>query len=203
MKTPSVIVLATKNQGKVREMRRLFGNLPLDIRSLADFPGLADVDETGSTFLENAHLKAREFARQTGQLCLADDSGLEVEVLGGEPGVLSARFAGSETGYEVKNAMLLAMIDKSGDRLRRARFVCAMALANENGNVVYSVEGVCDGSIAQAPRGGNGFGYDPIFIPEGYDKTFGELDDEVKERISHRARAAREIVRYLLDFIAM
>ena len=199
----SVIVLATRNQGKVREMRQLFGDLPLEVRSMADFPGVADVDETGATFRENAELKAREFGMQTGQFCLADDSGLEVEALGGEPGVLSARFAGSDTGYDVKNAMLLSMIEATGDQLRRARFVCAMALADAGGNVIHTVEGVCDGSISDAPRGTNGFGYDPIFIPEGYDETFGELDDDVKRRISHRARAADEIVRYLLDFIAV
>jgi len=199
----SIIVLATRNQGKVREMGQLFSALPLDVRGLANFPGVEDVEETGSTFRENAELKAREFAKQTGQLCLADDSGLEIEALGGEPGVRSARFAGPETGYDIKNAMLLGMIEKSGDQARRARFVCAMALAGADGNLLQTVEWVCDGSISRVPRGVNGFGYDPIFIPDGYDKTFGELGDDVKQRISHRARAAGEIVRYLLDFIAM
>ena len=203
MKTPEAIVLATNNQGKVREMRRLFGSLPLEIRSLADFTAITDVDETGSTFRENAELKARDFARQTGQLCLADDSGLEVEALGGAPGVRSARFAGSETSYAVKNAMLLDRLSATGDQFRRARFVCAMALADPGGNVIHAVEGVCSGTVANEPRGTNGFGYDPIFIPDGYDQTFGELTDDVKQRISHRARAADEIVRYLLDFIAM
>lgn len=203
MKLPNTIVLATQNQGKIREMRRLFSGLPLEVLGLADFPGVADVDETGTTFRENAELKACEFAKRTGHLCLADDSGLEIEALGGEPGVRSARFAGAESGYDIKNAILLDMVEKSGDELRRARFVCAMALADAAGNVIQTVEGICDGFIADAPRGVNGFGYDPIFIPDGYDKTFGELSDDVKHRISHRARAADEIVRYLLDFIAM
>ena len=203
MKPPSIIVLATNNKGIVREMRQLFASLPLEVRSLADFSDIVDVEETGSTFRENAELKARVFAKQTGQFCLADDSGLEIEALGGEPGIRSARFAGSSTSYEIKNAMLLEMIELTGDDLRRARFVCAMALADSDGRVVHTVEGVCMGTIADAPRGPNGFGYDPIFVPDGYDMTFGELNDDVKQRISHRARAADEIVRYLLDFIAV
>ena len=203
MKPPSIIVLATNNKGKVREMRQLFASLPLEVRSLADFSDIVDVEETGSTFRENAELKAREFAKRTGQFCLADDSGLEIEALGGEPGIRSARFAGADTSYEIKNAKLLEMLELTGDELRRARFVCAMALADSDGSVVHTVEGVCVGTIADAPRGKNGFGYDPIFVPDGYEKTFGELSDDVKQRISHRARAADEIVRYLLDFIAM
>ena len=203
MKSPETIVLATKNPGKIREMRELFADLPLDVRSLTDFPGIHDVDETGSTFRENAELKAREFARQTGQLCLADDSGLEVEALGGEPGVRSARFAGAETGYDVKNALILSLIEGRRTDNRRARFVCAMSLSRGEGEVVHTVEAACDGSIADRPRGVGGFGYDPLFIPDGFDKTFGELGDDVKGRISHRAKAAEQIVRYLLDFIAM
>ena len=202
VKPTRAIVLATKNQGKVREMRDLFGDLPVRILSLAEFPDVEDVEETGSTFRENAELKAREFSRQTGELCLADDSGLEIEALGGEPGIRSARFGGSKTGYDIKNAMLLRMIAETGSEMRSARFVCAMALAGPNAEVIQTVEGVCNGKIAHAARGSNGFGYDPIFIPDGYDETFGELSDDVKRRISHRARAADEIVRYLLDFIA-
>ena len=184
-------------------MRQLFGDLPLEVRSLADFAGITDVEETGTTFRENAELKASEFATQTGHLCLADDSGLEIEALNGEPGVRSARFAGSETSYAIKNAMLLEMLGAANDELRRARFVCAMALAAPGGEVIRTVEGLCPGTIASSPRGTNGFGYDPIFIPDGYGETFGELTDDVKQRVSHRARAANEIVRYLLDFIAV
>lgn len=196
------LVLATGNVGKVRELRQIFGGLPLDLKSLSDFEGIKDVAETGSTFAENAFLKASGFASQTGEFTLADDSGLEVEALGNAPGVHSARFAGADTGYDVKIGRLFSMLRDSGSGSRRARFVCAMSLADGQGGVIHTVEGECVGSIAFEARGTNGFGYDPIFIPEGYDQTFGELSDEVKRSISHRAKAADLIIRYLLDFIA-
>ena len=183
-------------------MRELFAGHPVEIRSLADFPEIGDIEETGSTFQENAELKAREFARQTGVLCLADDSGLEVTVLGGAPGVHSARFAGPDTGYAEKMAKLLAMMDEAGREDRRARFVCAMSLADVDGRILHTVEGECRGRIAERPSGTSGFGYDPIFIPDGFAQTFGELGDDVKQRISHRAKAAELVSRYLLHFIA-
>lgn len=202
MKIPEALVLATKNPGKVREMRGLFGELPLKVLSLTEFPAVADVEETGTTFRENAELKAREFARQTGQPCLADDSGLEVAALGGAPGVYSARFGGENTGYDEKIAKLLSLVEESGSEDRRARFVCVMSLADVDGRIVHTVEGECRGRIADRPSGSGGFGYDPIFIPDGFAQTFGELSDEVKARISHRARAAELVSRYLLHFIA-
>ena len=203
MKPRRNIVLATRNQGKLREMQELFRDLPLEVRSLNDYAGVRDVEETGKTFRENAELKASDYAKQTGHFCLADDSGLEIESLDGEPGVRSARFAGADTGYDLKNARVLEMMKASSNRTRSARFLCAMSIADSSGEVLHTVEGVCSGSIAETPRGENGFGYDPIFIPDGYDRTFGELGDDVKQRISHRAKAANQIVRYLLDFIAM
>lgn len=196
------LVLATGNSGKLSELRDLFRDLPLELKSLRDFERIVDVRETGSTFRENAELKARGFAMQTGHLSLADDSGLEIEALENAPGVHSARFAG-DAGYDVKIPKLLTMLDDTGDADRRARFVCVMALADRNGEIVYSAEGVCVGSIAHSTRGENGFGYDPIFSPDGFDKTFGELCDEIKRSVSHRARAAELIIRYLLDFIAV
>lgn len=196
------LVLATGNSGKIAELRDLFRDLPFELKSLRDFERLVDVDETGSTFRENAELKARGFALQTGQLSLADDSGLEIEALGNAPGVHSARFAG-DAGYDVKISKLLTMLEATGDAGRRARFVCVMALADAEGRIVYSAEGVCNGSIALAPRGENGFGYDPIFSPDGFDMTFGELGDHIKRSVSHRAKAAELIIRYLLDFIAV
>ena len=183
-------------------MRELFAGHPLEVRSLADFPEIGDVEETGSTFRENAELKAREFARQTGELCLADDSGLEVAALGGVPGVLSARFGGPDTSYAEKMAKLLSMIAEAGDEERRARFVCAMSLADADGRILHTVEGECRGRIADHPNGTAGFGYDPIFIPDGFAQTFAELGDDVKQSISHRARAAELVSRYLLHFIA-
>jgi XTP/dITP diphosphohydrolase len=201
--TSSSLVLATGNQGKIRELRDLFAGLPLELKSLRDFEQIVEVEETGSSFRENAELKASGFAVQTMQLALADDSGLEVEALGNAPGIYSARFAGSDTGYDVKIKQLLAMLDEAGHQTRSARFVCAMALADGQGKIIHTVEGVCTGTIAAAPNGENGFGYDPIFIPGGFDRTFGELGDDVKRQISHRGKAAELIIRYLLDFIVL
>ncbi|MEP6704777.1 MAG: RdgB/HAM1 family non-canonical purine NTP pyrophosphatase [Acidobacteriota bacterium] len=198
-----VLVLATGNTGKIRELRELFAGLPFELKSLRDFEGMTDVEETGSTFRENAGLKAAGFAAQTCQLSLADDSGLEIDALGNAPGVHSARFAGEHSGYDVKIPRLLSLLEATGDSARRARFVCVMALADAGGRVVYTAEGVCHGSIAQGPRGSNGFGYDPVFVPEGFGSTFGELADDVKKKISHRAKAAELVIRYLLDFIAI
>jgi XTP/dITP diphosphohydrolase len=200
---PKSLVLATRNTGKVAELTDLFRDLPFDLKSLRDFEQIVDIDETGSTFRENAELKASGFAIQTGHLSLADDSGLEIEALGNAPGVHSARFAGASAGYDVKIPKLLAMLDATGDAGRRARFVCVMALADREGRVVYSAEGVCNGSIAFSPRGKNGFGYDPIFSPDGFGMTFGELGDDIKRSISHRTKAAELIIRYLLDFISV
>ena len=199
----NILVLGTGNQGKVRELRELFGALPFELKSLEDFQGITDVEETGSTFRDNAELKARGFAIQTHQLSLADDSGLEVEALGNAPGVYSARFAGEHSSYGVKIPMLLSKLDATADVARRAKFVCVMALADPDGQIVYSAEGICAGSIAAEPRGINGFGYDPVFVPDGFGSTFGELPDDVKKRISHRAKAAERIIRYLLDYIAV
>jgi len=193
------MVLATGNNGKVRELRNLLADVPLELKSLRDFAGIMDVEETGTTFEENAVLKATGFARQTSHMALADDSGLEVEALGNRPGVHSARFAG-EVGYEVKIKKLLDMLEAVGGTNRRARFVCVMAISDPAGNVLHLARGECRGSLAERPRGTGGFGYDPIFIPHGYDLTFAEMGDDVKQRISHRGRAAELIIRFLLDF---
>lgn len=197
------LVLGTGNPGKVRELRELFRGLPFDLMSLKDFAHIEDVSETGSTFEENAILKARGFAAQTGHLALADDSGLEVEALGNAPGVLSARFAGVEAGYPTKMQKLLDMLAETGDQSRRARFVCVMALVRPGGDLLYTAAGTCPGTISTEPFGTSGFGYDPIFVPDGFDRSFGELGDEVKSQISHRARAAELIIRYLLDFTGL
>ena len=199
----NTLVLATGNAGKIRELEELFRELPFELKSLRSFEGVRDVEESGATFRENAELKASGFALQTSEMSLADDSGLEVVALGNAPGVHSARFAGADTGYDVKIPKLLALLDATGDPERRARFVCVMALADPKGRIIHTVEGVCPGSIADAPRGRNGFGYDPIFVPDGFNQTFGELDDDAKRQVSHRAKAASLIIRYLLDFIAV
>jgi XTP/dITP diphosphohydrolase len=197
------LVLATGNQGKIREFRSLLSVLPFQLMSLLDFDNVSEVEETGTTYLENARLKAEGFARQTGYLSLADDSGLEIEALTDAPGVQSARFAGVDAGYDVKIPKLLALLEQTGDPTRRARFVCSAALSDASGKILYTAEGVCPGTIAEAPRGSGGFGYDSIFIPDGHRQTFGELSEVTKQQISHRARAVELIIRYLLDYTAV
>ncbi|HEX8738428.1 MAG TPA: RdgB/HAM1 family non-canonical purine NTP pyrophosphatase [Pyrinomonadaceae bacterium] len=197
------VVIATKNNGKVKELADILADLPVALRSLNDFENISEPEETGVDFIENASLKAREYARQTGLWSLADDSGLEVEALGNAPGVFSARYAGENATNEERIEKLLGELEKTGDENRRARFVCAMAVADEAGEIRFVAEGVCDGRITKAPRGANGFGYDPIFVPEGFSETFGELSDDVKREISHRARASKKIIAYLRDFIAV
>lgn len=197
------LLIATSNRGKFREIKDLFGDAPVRLRSLLDFPLVEEVPETGSSFEENAGLKASGYAKQTGLQALADDSGLEIAALGNAPGVLSARYGGGDTGFDKKMSMLLKEMEQSEHEPRDARFVCAMALADASGEILTTSEGICSGTIAPHPRGTGGFGYDPIFVPNGYEATFGELPDEVKREISHRALASRTIIRYLLDFMAV
>lgn len=168
----------------------------IDVLSLDDFPDAPEVVEDGETYQENALKKATVLAKYTGYLALADDSGLEVDALHGAPGIHSARYAGehaSDTGRV--NKLLDALKDVS-DNQRTARFKCAIALAAPNGQTQVVVE-VCEGRLIRLPRGQHGFGYDPIFVPVGYDKTFAELGEDVKNRISHRAKALEKMKKYL------
>ena len=197
------LLLATNNSGKVCELREMLGDLPFELVGLADFPAVIEVEETGLTFNENARLKASGYALQAGLIALADDSGLEVEALGNRPGVLSARYGGENSSFAEKMAKLLGELDKTGDEKRRARFVCSMAVADAAGNILYSSEGVCEGKIAANPRGTGGFGYDPLFVPDGFDETFGELSEGIKRQISHRARAFSEIIPFLRHLTAI
>ncbi len=193
----NALVLATKNNGKIRELAELLNGLPIRLCNLNEFKDSAEPEETGATFTENAVLKARYYALHTGVWALADDSGLEVESLGGAPGVFSARYGGENMSYAEKIDRLLGKMKSAGDDNRKARFVCAMAIADEDGNIQFLSEGVCDGKIAAGPRGANGFGYDPVFIPEDFSESFGELSDEIKQKISHRSRAIEKIIRFL------
>ncbi len=197
------IVVATKNLGKVKELRKLLADLPLQLRSLNEFPNIVEAKETGASFAGNAVIKARSYALQTGFWSLADDSGLEVEALGGAPGVFSARYAGENATDREKIAKLLHELNETQDRRRLARFVCAMAISDEKGEIKFLTEGICDGRIALSPSGTNGFGYDPIFIPDDFEQTFGELSDEIKQKISHRARATEKIIPFLRGFYAV
>lgn len=175
----------------------------LKLLTLDDFPEIVEIEETGRTFEENARLKASGYAMQTGIHSLGDDSGLEVAALGDRPGVFSARYGGIEASYAQKMSLLLAEFEATGDTLRRARFVSSMAVAEPGGKILFTAEGICEGKIALKPLGSGGFGYDPLFIPEGYDATFGELPDAVKRQISHRALAFEQIIPLLRHFAAL
>lgn len=198
--TPQSLLVGTRNAGKLEELRRLLADLPLKLYGLTDFPDVETVAETGGSFVENASLKATEYARQTGLLSLADDSGLEVDALGGAPGIWSARYAGEGASDGDRTAKLLDELSIIPAAKRSARFVSAVAIANREGQILNVSVGTCDGQIDFAPHGSKGFGYDPVFIPSGFDKTFGELESAIKNQISHRARAlfgAREFLRTL------
>ncbi|MDA8188794.1 MAG: XTP/dITP diphosphatase [Dehalococcoidales bacterium] len=186
------IVLATNNPGKVREYRELLEGIYLRLVMPAKIGVHIEVEETGSTFAENAIIKARAYARASGLYALADDSGLEVDALGGQPGVLSARYAGAQaTDAERVQALLTALKDVPPDK-RSARFRCVIALASPDGDIVTG-EGTCEGRISFAPKGTHGFGYDPIFYLPDMGKTMAQIPPEVKNRISHRASAAQAI----------
>ena len=167
-----------------------------------EFGDIDEPDETGATFADNAILKARYYAERTGLLALADDSGLEVLALDGAPGVFSARYAGTHATNDEKLARLLEELSDTQDRARLARFACVMAIADEKGEIINLAEGLCEGKIAWQPTGTNGFGYDCIFIPDGFSESFGELSDEVKQKISHRAQATNKIIAFLRGFIS-
>ena len=195
------LLIGTNNEGKVREIREMLGGLAIDLCYLGRIPNIIEVDETGSTFAENARLKAVGYAAQSGLVTLADDSGLEVEALDGRPGVLSARYGGEETSFDEKIGLLLAEAAAAGGGLD-ASFICAICIASPDGTILAETEGVCRGQLASAPRGSAGFGYDPIFIPDGFDKTFAELSGEQKAQMSHRGRAFSQIIPFLRGFSA-
>ncbi len=192
-----VLLLATTNPHKVDEYRAILSNLPFTLLSLNDIQLDMDVEETGTTFRENAELKARAYAQASGMLSLADDSGLEIDALDGAPGVYSARFAGVDATYEERFDILLTQLQDVPVERRTARFRCVISLAEPSG-YLRSVDGTIEGVIADAPRGKNGFGYDPIFLVPALGKTTAELTPEHKNKISHRGRAA-QLARELLE----
>lgn len=195
------IVLATKNEGKRQEFMDLLDRLPLEIVSLAGWPEIEMPPETGTTFAENALLKARRAAAGTGLPALADDSGLEVDWLGGKPGIFSARFAGEDKDDRRNNTKLLELLAGVPSEKRTCRFRCALAIVTPAGKE-WVVEGTCEGRVAFAPRGSGGFGYDPLFYLPEYDCTMAELPPEVKNRISHRARAVVKAIPILREIIS-
>ena len=193
------LLLATSNLHKLAEYRAIFSDMPLRLFSLSDIHLAVDVEETGKTFAENAELKARTYAQLSQMLTLADDSGLEIDALGGAPGVHSARYLGRETSYEERFHVILEQLQGLPLNQRGAHFRCVIALAESTGNI-RMVEGIVEGVIAESPRGTYGFGYDPIFSLPELGKTFAELEPEYKNRISHRARAAQSARKLLEDW---
>ncbi len=183
------LLIATHNRGKLREFAEIFSGMPFELITLDDAGITHDVEETGETFEENARLKAVTYAAQSGLLALADDSGLQVDALGGEPGVYSKRYAGEGKSDAERNAYLLEKISGVPREKRTARFRCVIVIANPQGET-WTSEGTCEGEIAYAPRGTNGFGYDPIFVVREANLHMAELSSEEKNRVSHRGRAA-------------
>lgn len=186
------VLIATKNRGKAKEFENLFYTKGLAVKTLLDYPELEDVEETGSTFEENAILKAETIAKSLGVRVIADDSGLEIDALEGRPGVYSARYAGLEKNDENNIDKVLDELQGVPDSDRTARFCCALAMA-EPGKETVTVFGTCEGRILGERRGTNGFGYDPIFFVETKGKSMAELASDEKNQISHRANAIRKL----------
>lgn len=190
------IVIATRNENKITEIKAIVGDLKFNFKCVKDFPEVEEVEEDGKTLSENAIKKAKITALKTGFWALADDTGLEVDYLNGAPGVFSARYAGLGCSYSENNAKLLSALKGVDSDLRTAAFKCVIALSSPKGDVI-TVEGILPGAITQSPKGTNGFGYDPIFMVDGKNKTMAELSSEEKNNLSHRAKAIKKIAPYL------
>lgn len=189
----NIIILATNNKSKVKEISEMMLGSDITFESLADAGINVEVEETGTTFEENALLKAREICKLSGKPTISDDSGLEIDALDGAPGIYSSRFMGEDTSYDIKNNALIEKLENVADPDRTARFRCCMALVLPDGRE-FVTEGAMEGIIAREPKGINGFGYDPIlFIPE-YNRTSAELSSEEKNNISHRGEALRKMI---------
>ena len=193
------LILATRNQGKVRELTNMLcgeasSKQQVEVISLESYPGAPEVVEDGKTYMENAIKKASIIVEYTSHLTLADDAGLEVDALGGAPGINSKRWAGEDATDDIRIAKLLQALE--GATNRRARFIAAIAVVHPNSDP-EGVLGVCEGHIRHDPVGESGFGYDPVFVPDGYNRTFAELGEEIKNRISHRAKALEQAIALL------
>jgi XTP/dITP diphosphohydrolase len=201
------ILVATRNPGKLREIQDGFRSLPVRLRYLEELSNVSPVDEVGRTYEENAIFKALGYSKQTGVCALADDSGLEVDALGGGPGVFSARFGGDHASDHERIEKLLTALSQHRGQERRARFVCCIALTGWKREeeqthgaaprLLHVTEAKCEGVIATGLRGTNGFGFDPVFVPTGYSRTFAELSAEIKATISHRALALAAMREFL------
>jgi XTP/dITP diphosphohydrolase len=199
MKSNRVLVIGTGNRGKLREIKSILGDVPWAISSLQEYPDVLTPEEVGKTYLENATFKATYYAAAIRQWVLADDSGLEVAALNGAPGLYSARYAGKGASDADRRQLLLAELRRNKENDRSARFACAVGIASPDGKVALLTQGICSGKIVEEARGAGGFGYDPLFQPDGYQQTFAELSDEVKNVISHRAQALAEAREFLIN----
>lgn len=196
----ATVVLATRNPGKVAELRRILSAYDVELRGLDDFPDLPEVAETGETFADNALLKARAASEATGLVAVADDSGLAVDALNQMPGVLSARWSGRHGDDAANLELVLGQVADVPDERRGAAFVCAAAAVAPDGRQVV-VEAQVEGHLLREPRGSNGFGYDPIFVPTGEDRTTAEMDAADKDAISHRGKAFRALAPRLAELL--
>ena len=194
------IFIATRNKDKIKELKTYLEGLNIDILSYDDIENLPETVEDGKSFKENAVKKATELARATGILTIADDSGLIVDALDGRPGILSSRYAGENATDKENNQKLLDELRDVSEENRTARFVCNIAIADPGG-LIKVVEGICEGRIATEERGNEGFGYDPLFIKNEYNKTFAELGLDIKNRISHRALALEKAVLVIENYM--
>jgi XTP/dITP diphosphohydrolase len=194
----SKLVVATRNKGKLNEITSILASLNVEVVSVLEFPSAPEVEETGSTLEENAFIKAQSVFDATGLPSLADDTGLEVHSLDMHPGVRSARYAGEAVTYADNNRKLLEALRGKTGRERRAQFRCVAAFVADD--CKKSAEGICAGSIIDDPRGSGGFGYDPLFVPDGYSKTFAELPADIKNQISHRALAFKAMLHILTKY---
>ena len=193
------IIFATGNQDKMREIREILADMDVEVVSMKEAGIHADIVEDGSTFEENAVIKAKTICELTGEITLADDSGLEIDYLNKEPGIYSARYMGEDTSYHIKNANLISRLEGVPDEKRTARFVCAIAAVLPNGEVLHS-EGTIEGIIGYEEQGENGFGYDPIFYLPQYGCTTAQLEPDVKNELSHRGKALRAIKEQLRKY---
>jgi XTP/dITP diphosphohydrolase len=196
------IVIASKNTGKIKEIKSYARRLPkVEWLTFKDFKSFPDIEEKGTSFLENAELKAKAISDYTGMITLADDSGLEVEFLGGRPGVRSSRFAGKDASdKENRDRLMTELSDAKSVSDRRARFVCSMVLWEPKKGSIFVARGLCSGHIGFEEKGTGGFGYDCIFIPSSYNRTMAQLNREEKNRISHRGKAIRAVCEFIVNF---
>lgn len=190
------LVIATRNKKKIEEIKRIIKDSKISIFTLYDFPGSPEIEEDGATFDENAIKKAVAVAKYTGKAAIADDSGLEVKALHGAPGILSARYAGKDADDRKNIEKLLYEMQSVDIEQRGARFVCCIALVLPDGTT-NTFHGYVGGTIGREPRGARGFGYDPLFYPNGYNRTFAEMTDEEKDKLSHRGEALRKVREFL------